>query len=139
MAKTPEGKVKDKLKAFLNRFDHLYHFWPVQNGMGSPTLDVIVCYKGFYLSIEAKPGKKKMTERQEETAEKVRDARGEALLINEQDDTWQALATWIDNVDQMTQALAGIYASTQGIKESAAQNQRARSYQGAVAGAAQSH
>ena len=123
MAKTPEGKVKARLKAFLNQFEYLYQFWPVQNGMGQPTLDVIVCYKGFYLAIEAKPGKKQMTERQTLTAEDMRGAQGCVLLINDEAATWRQLATWIDTVDQMAQALAGVYAYTHRIKEPAAAGQ----------------
>ena len=123
MAKTPEGRVKDQLKKFLNQFEYLYQFWPVQNGMGQPTLDVIVCYKGFYLAIEVKPGKKQMTERQSLTADSMRNAQGCVLLINDEAATWRQLATWIDTVDQMAQALAGVYAYTHRIKEPAAAGQ----------------
>jgi hypothetical protein len=99
LALTPEGKVKKRLKEYLSRREDLYQFWPVQNGMGSPTLDVIICYKGHYLALEVKTGKKKMTERQSHTADQVIGAKGAALLINDDSTTWARLDGWFDSVD----------------------------------------
>lgn len=96
---TPEGKVKANLKKSLNQYPQLYQFWPVQNGMGSPALDVIVCFKGRYISIEVKALKGSMTSRQEITADKIRVAGGDAFLINEDPDTWKKLKRRLDEIN----------------------------------------
>lgn len=96
---TPEGKVKSDLKKSLNRYSQLYQFWPVQNGMGSPALDVIVCFKGRYISIEVKALRHSMTPRQEVTADRIRIAGGDAFLINEDPETWKKLKHRLDEID----------------------------------------
>jgi hypothetical protein len=53
---TPEGKIKDKVKAYLDSIG-AYYFMPVQMGYGKRTLDFLVCYRGQFIAIEAKrPG-----------------------------------------------------------------------------------
>lgn len=72
---TPEGKVKDHVKALLNQFcPQLYHHWPVQNGMGEPTLDCDGAINGRAFSIECKAPGKELTPRQEVTAAQKRAA-----------------------------------------------------------------
>lgn len=78
---TPEGKVKEALKKALKACGAYYHF-PVQNGMGAPSLDCIVCYKGVYCAIETKASGKKPTARQTVTMEAIRAAGGTALYID---------------------------------------------------------
>lgn len=92
---TPEGRVKDRLKKLLSAYgSELYQFWPMQNGMGAPALDVIICYNGFFLSIELKAGSKRMTQRQEVTAGHIKNAGGMTLLINEYEG-WLELQSWL--------------------------------------------
>jgi hypothetical protein len=68
VAKTPEGKVKDLVKKMLKDFGpEVYSHWPVQNGMGSPTLDCIICAWGSYVAIETKVEGKDLTPRQNTT------------------------------------------------------------------------
>ena len=79
---TPEGKIKDKVKAALKEFSAYYHM-PVQNGMGKPTLDFICCHKGRFLGIEAKADKGHLTTRQQMTIDEMRapGADGAALVV----------------------------------------------------------
>jgi hypothetical protein len=84
---TPEGRVKNLVRKVLAEFEHipgaisvhgahgfvkiLYSFWPVMNGMGSPSLDCLVCYYGHWIAIETKAPGKKPTPRQELTIEQM--------------------------------------------------------------------
>lgn len=94
---TPEGKVKAKLNKLLDSYAGLYRYMPVSNGMGTPSLDYLVCFRGQFVGIETKTGSKKMTDRQEATAEKIRKAGGYAFLINEDEATWDKLKLWLDS------------------------------------------
>lgn len=56
--KTPEGRVKDEIRKWLKE-QGAYVFSSVQMGIGSRTLDLLVCWKGRFVAIEVKaPGKK---------------------------------------------------------------------------------
>lgn len=82
MANTPEGKVKDKVKKMLRSFgDEVYSHWPVQNGMGMPTLDCIICAYGTYIAIETKVEGKKPTPRQEHTMGQMTAAGGVVFIV----------------------------------------------------------
>ncbi|MFM7007913.1 MAG: hypothetical protein ACKO0Z_01035 [Betaproteobacteria bacterium] len=82
---TPEGKVKERVKKLLKRFNVYYHM-PVQNGMGEPTLDFICCVSGRFLAIETKAPGNHMTPRQKLTANKMETAGGFVLEISTDDD-----------------------------------------------------
>ena len=58
MAMTPEGKVKKKVKEYLQSIGAWYYM-PVSNGMGRVGCpDILVCYKGLFMAFETKaPGK----------------------------------------------------------------------------------
>ena len=80
---TPEAKVKkkivDKLKAV-----GAYYFYPVTGGFGrSGVFDIVCCYKGFFIGIEAKAGKGKPTPLQSRNARQAKTTNGIVLLINE--------------------------------------------------------
>ena len=53
MAKGPEAKVKDDIRAYLKSIG-AYQFWPVQMGMGAATVDCLACWKGRFFAIEVK-------------------------------------------------------------------------------------
>lgn len=91
---TPEGTVKTKVKRVLNNYG-AYHHWPVQNGMGSPTLDCIGCYNEKFFAIETKAPGEKPTPRQELTIEDIRscNSRGKVFVID--GDTTE-LEKWLD-------------------------------------------
>jgi hypothetical protein len=80
---TPEGKVKAKIKVILDQYrPNMYYHMPVQNGMGSPTLDFVGCYFGRYFAIEAKAPGKNLTPRQELTTQTIRAAGGKVFVIS---------------------------------------------------------
>lgn len=84
MAATPEKKVKDKCVAQLKAMGAVY-FFPVTGGYGtSGVSDIIVCYQGRYIAIECKAGKNKLSELQKMFLERVQQAGGVALVINEE-------------------------------------------------------
>lgn len=102
MATTPEGKIKDELKALLaTKGEQLHALWPVQNGMGTPALDVHICYKGRYLAIETKAPGKHMTPRQVVTATKLHKAGAKTILIDGSDAHWQELLDWFNRIDDI--------------------------------------
>jgi hypothetical protein len=79
---TPEGKVKEEIKKLLKHHD-VYYFMPVQNGMGSPTLDFICCVKGRFFAVEAKAPGKEPTDRQRLTMEKISLAGGGTFVVSD--------------------------------------------------------
>lgn len=91
---TPEGKVKERVKKLLRRFDIYWHM-PVQNGMGSPSLDFICCVRGYYLAIETKAPGKKPTPRQELTMEAITKAGGFVFVVSD-DDTFIRLEAFLN-------------------------------------------
>jgi hypothetical protein len=90
---TPEAKVKAKLYSILKAWN-VYYFSPQTGGYGrSGVPDIICCYKGRFLAIECKAGKNKPTALQEAEMNKIRAAKGVAIVINE------------DNIDLLEQIL----------------------------------
>lgn len=90
---TPEGKVKEKVKEILKEYVNVYWHMPVQNGMGSPSLDFIICANGLYLAIETKAPGGKPTPRQGNTMKAIRKAGGTVMLIDGSDYT--ELTKWL--------------------------------------------
>ena len=88
MASTPEGRVKDAIKKFL-RQRGAWFFMPVSNGMGQVGIpDIICCYKGIFVAIEAKaPGKRgNVTENQKRVLLEILNAQGYAWVIDDIND-----------------------------------------------------
>jgi hypothetical protein len=84
MAMTPEGKVKKRVKAILDE-QQVYHFSPMQNGMGRAGIpDIIACHGGKFIGIECKAGDNKPTALQERELNRILNAGGEAYVINEE-------------------------------------------------------
>jgi hypothetical protein len=81
MGRTPEGKVKDKVKAVLKEFGLYYHM-PVLNGMGEPTLDFLACGEGLFISIETKAAGKVPTPRQQITIAQMRAAGAFVFVVS---------------------------------------------------------
>jgi hypothetical protein len=81
---TPEGKVKKKVKAILDELK-VYHFSPMQNGMGRAGIpDIVACHNGKFIGIECKAGNNKPTALQERELNRILNAGGEAFVINEE-------------------------------------------------------
>lgn len=115
MSKTPEDKVKDRVRFLLHVYgiyttqeaqkilDHEpslgdvrgYFHCPVVNGMGEPTLDFIGCYHGKFFAIETKAHNKQMTDRQLLTAQTMREAGGAVFLINNETGV-EPLKQWLE-------------------------------------------
>lgn len=93
---TPEGKVKNKVKEVLKRYNVYWHC-PVQNGMGAPSLDFICCIRGKYFGIETKAANKKPTPRQETTIHSIQSAGGVAFVVNEVEGM-DLLELWLNEV-----------------------------------------
>jgi len=84
MAMTPEAKVKKQVKAILDELE-VYHFSPMQNGMGRAGIpDIVACYCGKFIGIECKAGDNKPTALQERELNRILEAGGEAYVINEE-------------------------------------------------------
>lgn len=96
MASTPEAAVKNEIKRVLRRHK-AYYFMPVQNGMGAPSLDFLVCHRGHWIGIEAKAPGKKPTKRQEITMQQMRNAGGICLVVDG-DQTLRVLDVWLTAV-----------------------------------------
>lgn len=93
MAKTPEVKVKDKVKKLLKEVG-AYYAQPVMMGMASNgTPDILVCWRGYFAGVEVKAGKGKPTKLQMARLEEIVAAGGTALVINE--NNIDSLRTWL--------------------------------------------
>ena len=98
MAATPEAKVKKKVKEILDQMG-VYHFSPMQNGMGRAGIpDIIGCLDGQFLGIECKAGKGTTTALQERELTRIQNAGGYALVVNETNinQLWE-IKEWITN------------------------------------------
>jgi NADPH:quinone reductase-like Zn-dependent oxidoreductase len=94
---TPEGKVKDKIKATC-KARGAYYAMPVMNGMASNgTPDFLICYKGCFIAVEAKAGKGKATALQLVRLREILSAGGAPLIINEEN--IDSLAEVFDAID----------------------------------------
>jgi len=80
---TPEGKVKAKVVKILKELS-VYYFYPVTGGFGrSGVPDIICCVNGYFFGIECKAGKNTPTPLQEAEMQKIRNAGGHTLVVNE--------------------------------------------------------
>jgi len=100
--KTPESKVKDKVKALLDEAG-AWHNWPVPAGYGIPMLDCVGCHRGEFFAIETKAPGQHLTPRQEFTKTQMELAGAKVFVIGESvednPDTWYSgmaeLAEWL--------------------------------------------
>jgi len=93
MAMTPEGKVKKKVKEYLQSIGAWYYM-PVTNGMGRVGCpDILVCYKGLFMAFETKaPGKiKNVTANQEREINEIISAYGLALVVDDVEQVKEAI------------------------------------------------
>ena len=83
MMRTPEGKVKDRIKKLLKEYN-VYYVMPVTGGFGnSGAPDFLLCMKGKFVGVECKAGKNRMTKLQELNHEHILDSGGLFFLVNE--------------------------------------------------------
>ena len=101
MAKTPEGKVKDQVKKYLDSIG-AYWYMPVSNGMGRVGApDFLVCHNGRFIGIETKaPGKRgNTTANQEREMAAIRKANGVSIVV---DDVTQMFAVLSQDVNDIS-------------------------------------
>lgn len=85
MASTPEGRVKAKVKLWLDA-RNIWYFMPPANGFGRSGIpDFVCCAKGKFLAIETKaPGKRgNTTELQDREIAAIHKAGGAAIVIDD--------------------------------------------------------
>lgn len=83
MASTPERRVKNSVVAILKQHG-AYHFFPTTFGLGrSGVPDVIICHYGRFVAIECKAGKGTTTALQKRELQRISDAGGVSVVINE--------------------------------------------------------
>jgi hypothetical protein len=104
MGTTPEGKVKAKVKAILNKHD-IYYFMPATGGYGrSGVPDFICCVSGKFLAVECKAGNNKTTALQDREIGRIRQQGGAALVIDEHLlDYLEGFLTGLNNFDDRSQ------------------------------------
>lgn len=84
-AKTPEGRVKQRIKEILDGLD-CYYFMPVTTGYSrSGVPDFVACVKGVFVGIEAKSihTTHGVTKLQEKNLQEIADAGGISMEIDE--------------------------------------------------------
>lgn len=97
MARTPEAKVKDKIKALIKKYDG-YYAMPVMRGMAhNGTPDFLCCVNGWFVGIEAKAGKGRPTALQSVRLEEIRKAGGVSVVVNEKN---------LEELDQMLRRIS---------------------------------
>ena len=103
MAMTPEKKVKNAVVNILKERG-AYYFFPVTGGFGrSGVPDIVACYRGNFVAIECKAGNNKPTLLQIAEMEKINNAQGVALWVNEH--AVENVTRLLDTIETM-QALA---------------------------------
>lgn len=96
MAQTPESKVKSSVTTILKKLG-IYYFYPVTGGYGSSGVpDIVCCYNGVFVAIECKANGNKPTPLQEAQMQKIRQAGGYAIVINEENVL--ILESWLLNL-----------------------------------------
>lgn len=81
---TPERKVKSKVTEIL-KDEGVYYFYPATHGYGRAGVpDIICCVGGYFLAIECKAGGNKTTALQDKEIKAIREAKGVARVINEE-------------------------------------------------------
>ena len=80
---TPEGKVKAKVKATLDKLG-VYYFMPTTGGYGRSGIpDIIGCRNGVFFAIECKANGGKTTALQDKELKRIREGGGFALIVDE--------------------------------------------------------
>jgi hypothetical protein len=104
MAMTPEAKVKKLIKLHLNDMG-AYFIQPIGTGFGANGApDIVACYKGMFIGIEAKAGKGKTTALQEFNLTRIKFNDGLALVINETNVSQlkELIESWVNTVKTRT-------------------------------------
>ncbi len=83
MAATPEARLKKHIRKILEE-SKTYFAMPIGTGYGNSGVpDFLVCHKGRFIGIEAKANGGQATALQLMNLQKIRDAGGTSLIVNE--------------------------------------------------------
>jgi hypothetical protein len=91
--KTPEGKLKEEVKAYLESIGAFY-FMPPASIYGKPTVDFVVCHEGYFIAIETKVKPRQVTKLQQMFLDAVRLAGGVTVVAYSIEDVKSAV--WLD-------------------------------------------
>jgi hypothetical protein len=101
LAKTPEAKVKDKIKKIL-KDNGVYYVMPIGSGYGKGGVpDFVCCYKGFFIGIEAKTVGNLPTLLQHINLTEIINAGGVCVVINE--NNLDSINGWLRLLDAKAQ------------------------------------
>jgi hypothetical protein len=90
---TRENIVKKKVKEVLKELG-AYYVMPMTGGYGkSGAPDFIICWKGMFFGVECKAGSNTATELQLRNLQAIREAKGAAIVINE--NNVDKLSSWM--------------------------------------------
>ena len=81
---TPEGKIKSMINKVLAKHG-VWVFMPVPSGFQATSIDYFCCYKGRFITIEAKAPGKKPTSRQEYVLGLIREHGGHTFVVDGDD------------------------------------------------------
>ena len=98
MGMTPEGRVKSNVRKLFSLWgDEIYHFWPVQTGFGSATLDILGCANGRFFAVETKRSKKDLTDRQGVIRTMMQRSHGNVFRVRD-DEELAVFRNWLYSV-----------------------------------------
>lgn len=89
---TPEGKLKESMKAYLRTLPGIFfHSVPGAAFGKSGVPDIVVCYKGRYIGIEAKTYDGAFSEWQKTRKKQIEDAGGICIFARSVQDVMEVL------------------------------------------------
>ncbi len=104
---TPEGKVKALVKAALKEHG-AWSFMPVQNGMGTPSLDFLCAIRlrdmAIMFAVETKAKGKRPTPRQEITIAAM-EAVGIKVFVIDGEEGVDEMKTWLTQLEHLRNGL----------------------------------
>lgn len=81
--KTPEGKVKDQVKAIIERIPSVYYFMPATGGYGRSGIpDIMGVVSGRAFAVECKANGGQLTALQNREIDKFVEAKGIAFVVD---------------------------------------------------------
>ena len=92
--KTEEGKLKDRIKRYLDALPRSYRHMPVPGGYGTQSLDFLCCIDGRCVGIETKAPGKKPTPRPELCMKQIIAAGGAAFSCETFESFLLNMAAW---------------------------------------------
>ena len=80
---TPEGKVKKKVKKFLDD-NKIYYVMTITGGFGnSGAPDFLCCHRGYFIGIECKANGNTPTALQKDNMDRIVESGGRAFVVDE--------------------------------------------------------